>query len=398
MTQSSVKNFFEDYQSFYSSVTSDSIIYSELSSRILKYLRINVIWKHWYSLSHFQTLDESHETSTSWNIKNVKQLQHWIEQDSEVFLEDLNSLWTQRNLDMKACELFDKILSEQIWNTCFEKINKVKEHLNQLNQTFWNQVTELQHQLQSFKEVTSFSFILFNFFKRFQKLSNSFLFTDEKESIWNDRQEKIHDKLEINVNHFDINRTILIYVHFRIEEDAVKVTLTWHQQDSLNFYVTVDDLLNELTQLYDDLDKETNFRREYANLTQRKSKFSEFYSMFQRLFFYLKYYDKQLIVDLWDKIVYHLHAAKLIIKLSFELTFWIRLDLKSSCSHFQLDSSWVEHIFNLIQLDSTRNWVNSTWLVKNLSLTSRELNIEIFPTFALSFCIIFLVESHEEET
>jgi len=44
-------------------------------------------------------------------------------------------------------------------------------------------VIKLQHQLQSFKEVTSSSSILFNFFKQFQKLSNSSLFTDEKESI-----------------------------------------------------------------------------------------------------------------------------------------------------------------------------------------------------------------------
>ncbi len=226
MTQSSVNNLFENNQSFYSSDITDSVIYSELSSCILKYLRINVVWKHRYSLPHSQTFDESHETSTSWNIKNVKQLQHWIKQDSKVFLEDLNNLRTQRDLNMKACELFDKISSEQIWKTHFKKMNKVKEHLNQLNQTFQNQVTELQHQLQSFKEVTSSSSTLFNFFKQSQKLSNSSLFTDEKEFIWNDWQEKIHDKLEINVDHFDINRTILIYVHFRIEEDAVKVTLT----------------------------------------------------------------------------------------------------------------------------------------------------------------------------
>jgi len=62
-------------------------------------------------------------------------------------------------------------------------MNKVKERLNQLNQTFRNQVTELQHQLQLFKEVTSFSSTLFNFFKQSQKLSNSSLFTDKKESI-----------------------------------------------------------------------------------------------------------------------------------------------------------------------------------------------------------------------
>ncbi len=188
-------------------------------------------------------------------------------------------------------------------------MNRVKKCLNQLNQTFQNQVTELQHQLQSSKEVTSFSFTLFNFFKWSQKLLNSSLFIDEKEFIWNDWQEKIRDKLKINVNHFNINKAILIYVHFRIEEDAVKTTLAWHQQYSLNLYVTVNDLLNKLAQLYDDFNKETNFRRKYANLTQEKSKFSEFYSMFQRLFSYLKYHDKQLIVDLQDKIVYHLHAA-----------------------------------------------------------------------------------------
>ncbi len=71
----------------------------------------------------------------------------------------------------------------------------------------------------------------------------------------------------------------------------------------------INDLLDELAQLYNDLNKETNFQRKYVNLSQEKSKFSNFYSMFQRLFFYLKYHEKQLIIDLWDKIVYHLHAA-----------------------------------------------------------------------------------------
>ena len=87
--------------------------------------------------------------------------------------------------------------------------------------------------------------------------------------------------------------------------------------------------------------------------------------------------------------------CRLIIKLSFELTFWIRINIKSSCSHFQLNSSRIAHIFNLMQLDLTENWVNSTRLAKNSSLASRELNIEIFPVFC--FCITFLIESHDEK-
>ncbi len=184
MTRSSVKNFSENYQSLYSSVTADSVIYSDLSSCILKYLRIDFVQKHRYSVSHSQTLNESLKASTLWNIKNVKQLQHWVEQDSEMFLEDLNSLWTQRDLDVKACELFDKISSEQIWKTRFEKIDRAKKRLNQLNQTLQNKLIEAQHHLQVTKDVTSSISILFTFSKRSQKLSNSSLFTNEKESIW----------------------------------------------------------------------------------------------------------------------------------------------------------------------------------------------------------------------
>ena len=168
---------------------------------------------------------------------------------------------------------------------------------------------KLQHRLQLTKEDTFTSFIMFNSFKRFQKLLNSSLFTDEKESIWNDWQEKIRDKLEINVDYFNNDRIILVYIHSWISKNIVKITLVRRQRDSLNFYSTIDDLLNELAQLYNDSDKETNFRRKYANLIQEKSKFSNFYLIFQRLFFYLEYYEKQLIVDLRDKIVYRLHAA-----------------------------------------------------------------------------------------
>jgi len=264
MTQLSVKNFFKNYQSLYFSVTSDSVIYSELSFRLLKYLRINFVWKHHQSLSHSQTFDESLKASTLWNIKNVKQLQHWVKQDSEIFLEDLNSLWTQRDLNVKACELFDKILSEQIWKTRFEEIDWAKKRSNQLNQTLQNKLTEAQHQLQVTRDITLSTSTLFTFNKRSQKLSNSSLFIDEKEFIWDDWQEKIRDKLEINVNHFDTDKAILIYIHFRINEDAVKATLAWRQQDLLNLYKMINDLLDELAQLYDDFDKKTNFWRKYT--------------------------------------------------------------------------------------------------------------------------------------
>ncbi len=110
-------DFFKNNQSL------NSVIYLKLSSHLSKFLRTDFVWKHRQFMSHSQTLNESLKVSTLWDIKNVKQLQHWVEQDSEVFLEDLNNLRTQRDLNVEACELFDKILSEQIWKTRFEKID-----------------------------------------------------------------------------------------------------------------------------------------------------------------------------------------------------------------------------------------------------------------------------------
>jgi len=54
--------------------------------------------------------------------------------------------------------------------------------------------------------------------------------------------------------------------------------------------------------LFNDSNKEVNFYKEYYNLIQEFKKFNEFYTQFQRLSFYLNYYEKQLIVDLKDKI------------------------------------------------------------------------------------------------
>ncbi len=60
--------------------------------------------------------------------------------------------------------------------------------------------------------------------------------------------------------------------------------------------------MKELAQLFNDSNKKVNFCRKYYNLIQELKKFSEFYTQFQRLFFYLNYHEKQLIVDLKDKI------------------------------------------------------------------------------------------------
>ena len=95
------------------------------------------------------------------------------------------------------------------------------------------------------------------------------------------------------------------YIHSRLFDDAAEITQAKCKHNYVNLYRIVDDLLKELAQLFDDLNKKVNFHKEYYNLIQEFKKFSEFYTQFQRLSFYLDYHEKQLIADLKDKI--HLH-------------------------------------------------------------------------------------------
>ena len=123
MTWSSVKDHFKSYQSLYSAVTFDSVIYFKLSSRILIYLQTDVIWKKYQSLSDFMILNKFTDAITFWNIKNVKQLNYWVKEDSNWFLEVLNDFQTQQDSNVKALNLFNKILSDQIWKICYEEMN-----------------------------------------------------------------------------------------------------------------------------------------------------------------------------------------------------------------------------------------------------------------------------------
>ncbi len=148
----------------------------------------------------------------------------------------------------------------------------------------------------------TFSDFIYSERSRSQKIPDSSLFTDEKNSIWKNWYEKIQNKLEINVDLFSNERFKLSYIHSRLFDDAAKITQARRERDCAHFYRVVEDLLKELAQLFDDSNKKVNFRKEYYNLIQESKKFSEFYTQFQRLSFYLDYHEKQLIVNLKDKI------------------------------------------------------------------------------------------------
>ncbi len=191
----------------------------------------------------------------------------------------------------------------EIWKAQSLVLDKETDWLYELNKQQEDEIKELKTKLQT-KENTSSDFI-YSERSRSQKISDSLLFTNEKNSTWNNWYEKIQNKLEINVDLFFNEWVKLSYIHSRLFNDAAESTQTRCKRDCVNFYRIVEDLLKELAQLFDDSNKKVNFHRKYYNLIQESKKFSEFYTQFQWLSFYSDYHEKQLIIDLKDKI--HLH-------------------------------------------------------------------------------------------
>ncbi len=179
-------------------------------------------------------------------------------------------------------------------------LNRETDQLNELSKQWDDKIKKLKTRLQT-KEITSSDFIYFER-SRSQKIPDSFWFTDEKNSTWENWYNKIQNKLKINVDLFSNKWVKLSYVHFRLFNDAADVAQSKCKRDCVNLYKIINDLLKELAELFNDSDKKVNFHKEYYNLIQESKKFSEFYTQFQWLSFYLKYHEKQLIIDLKDKI------------------------------------------------------------------------------------------------
>ncbi len=178
----------------------------------------------------------------------------------------------------------------EIWKTRSLVLDEETNQLYKLNKQQEDEIKELKTKLQA-KENTSSDFI-YSERSRSQKIPDSSLFTDEKNSTWENWYGKIQNKLEINVDLFSNERVKLSYIHSRLFDDTAEITQARCEHDYVNLYRIVDDLLKELAQLFDDSNKKVNFHKEYYNLIQEFKKFSEFYTQFQRLSFYLDYHKK----------------------------------------------------------------------------------------------------------
>ncbi len=241
------------------------------------------MFSHLFTEEHFKEFRNRFSQISDADSLKLSSAESFISEDDESFAETV---------------IFS--VSIKNWKTQCMILDRETDWLNELSKQRDDEIKELKTKLQT-KEITSSDFIYFKR-SRSQKIFDSFWFTDEKNSTWKNWYGKIQNKLEINVDLFSNEWIKLSYVHFRLFDDAADVAQSRREHDYVNLYKIINDLLKELVELFNDSDKKVNFHRKYYNLIQESKKFSEFYTQFQRLSFYLKYHEKQLIVDLKDKI------------------------------------------------------------------------------------------------
>ncbi len=86
----------------------------------------------------------------------------------------------------------------------------------------WVSMKSLSHQsIENHTQRESFTLFNNDHHKSF-KFLNSSVFIDEYESTWNNWRIKMNNKLQTNVDHFDNENICIIYVIFRLENDAAE--------------------------------------------------------------------------------------------------------------------------------------------------------------------------------
>ena len=71
---------------------------------------------------------------------------------------------------------------------------------------------------------------------KFIKLLNSLIFIETNDFIWKIWNIKIADKLNVNANHYFTEKIYIVYMIFRLEDDADQQIYAKHHINTLSFY------------------------------------------------------------------------------------------------------------------------------------------------------------------
>ncbi len=276
---------------------------------------------------------EAEKADILWNINIEEQLFHWVSNQLDEVINMLNELRSQQDLTLQLNEHWllvqddHKKRAKQL-EVAFDKNDELEKKISQLQderlnfrakqrQADWSmscQDTQSAEQRVNQKEAhfqreSSTLSDNENDHHKFIKLSNSLIFTETDDSIWKTWNIKIADKLDVNANHYFTEKIRIVYVIFRLEDNADQQIYVKHHIDAFSLYQSLSELLKHLKEIYEDQNLTRKCHHEYVALKQLNKFFSSFYSEFTRIFSFLNYDDVILMNNIQNKINNHLQNA-----------------------------------------------------------------------------------------
>ncbi len=249
---------------------------------------------------HWLLVQENHK-------KRAKQLEVAFDKNNELE-KKISQLQDERlNFRAKQCQA-DQSMTRQDTQSAEQQVNQKEAStisvLIHCSEVEWSSTFEAHFQRESSTLSDNE-----NDHHKFIKLLNSLIFIETDDSIWETWNIKIADKLNVNANHYSTEKIHIVYVIFRLEDDADQQIYAKHHVDAFSFYQSLSELLKHLKEIYEDQNLIRKCHHKYIALKQLNKSFSSFYSEFTRIFSFLNYNDITLMNDIQNKINNRLQNA-----------------------------------------------------------------------------------------
>ena len=136
------------------------------------------------------------------------------------------------------------------------------------------------------------------------KLSDSPVFTDEKNLTWEVWETKIQDKLKVNADYYSTALSQIAYIVSRVKGNTAEHIHARCRDGATKLYTSINKLLKHLASIYEDQDIKLTAQNVYKNLWMGITEsFMTFYSKFAQITSVLPYNEHTLMDDLKDRLI-----------------------------------------------------------------------------------------------
>ena len=136
------------------------------------------------------------------------------------------------------------------------------------------------------------------------KLSDSPVFTDEKNLTWEVWETKIQNKLKVNADYYSTALSQIAYIVSHVKGNTAEHIQVRCHDEATKLYTSINELLEYLAGIYKDQDVKLTAWNVYKNLWMRIIKsFMTFYLNFAQIISVLPYDEHTLMNDLKNRLI-----------------------------------------------------------------------------------------------